>query len=265
MSPSGRGKRTRRRRGLSFEAALAAIVVLLFGSAAGVALLFAGDGGKEEPRALIVDQLGSHLTGSGEFIERTTQDLEGAGYKVDLVPPERVTVELYRTLPRGGYDLIVLRSHAASYSEDTTRPELGQERGIALFTNEAYSTQRYVEEQRQGLIAKARRNEDAAPFFALDARFVTSLMEGTFNRTTIILLGCAGLRNPTFAEAMRRRGVGAFVSWDDDISAEYNDRAGERLIRNFTALQGDAGKAVARTMGELGPDPAFGSRLLVYP
>ena len=261
----GRARRGRRRRGLSFETALAVVVVLVFGAGAGAALLFASDGGEAAPRALIVDQLGPNATGSTAFVEHATADLEGAGYDVDYVPPERVTVEMYRALPRSGYDLIVLRSHAASYSEDSEQPELSETRGVALFTNEPYSTQRYVDEQRKGLVAKARQFEDADPFFALDARFVTSLMEGAFDRTTVVLLGCAGLRTPAFAEALHRRGVASFVSWSDDISAEYNALAGERLISNLAKSGGNAAKAVTLTMAETGPDPTFGSRLLAYP
>ena len=67
------------------------------------------DGGCTGTRtAVIIDQLS--LTFPNEaFVEAATDILDQAGYEVNYVPGEDVTVGFYRDLPAGGYDIIVLR------------------------------------------------------------------------------------------------------------------------------------------------------------
>ena len=64
-------------------------------------------------KAAIIDQLA--LTDPNPaFVKEATRELEDAGYRVDYVPPEAVTVDFYRALPKKGYHLIILRSHSSS-------------------------------------------------------------------------------------------------------------------------------------------------------
>ncbi|MEA3408471.1 MAG: hypothetical protein U9R48_10420 [Chloroflexota bacterium] len=50
------------------------------------------------PKAAIVDQIGFSFP-SPEFIEEAKEILAEAGYRVDVYPPQQVTIDFYRTLP----------------------------------------------------------------------------------------------------------------------------------------------------------------------
>ena len=207
------------------------------------------------PRAAIVDQLG--LTSpSREFIDSATNKLERAGYSVDYYPPEEVTVDMYRDLPTRGYEFIILRSHSGLVRE-TGWTE------TALFTSEPYSPTKYVEEQRSGRLAIAA-NYDAGPrYFALEGDFIESSMRGRFDNTTVILMGCDGLRNDTFAATFLGKGAKSFISWDRPVSADRTDTATERLLEHLLIGGLSAEEAVTRTTREVEPDPTFGAELRV--
>jgi hypothetical protein len=67
------------------------------------------------------------------------------------------------------------------------------------------------------------------------------------------------------AEAFVRKGAGAFVSWDDLVSTDHTDAATERLLHYLVVEKRTLSEAIAQTMAEIGPDPSYGSKLLVYP
>src|SRR3990170_1695590 len=67
--------------------------------------------GPAGPSAVIVDQL-SLTYPNPAFAEAATETLEEAGHRVEYFAGEQVTVDLYRSLPRRGYDLILLRAHS---------------------------------------------------------------------------------------------------------------------------------------------------------
>lgn len=246
-----------------------AVAVLILPVASVVALFYStlsGDDTSPRARAVIVDQLAA-TDPNPSFVTNATRMLETAGYEVDYVGPESVSVAFYRALPRLGFDLIILRSHAAAFSSDRNESDLSETRGVSLFTNESYSSRQYVEEQRNGLLSRARYADilEGEAFFAVDARSVASLMEGSFGGATIVLMGCAGLRTDTLAAAFYARGAKRFISWDDDVTASYTDSATSRFLDHLLASDGSVDFAVELTMNELGPDPFYGARLLAYP
>ena len=73
----------------------------------------ANDGVK---RAVIVDQL-SLTQPNPEFISDARGTLAAAGYTVEYIPGEDVTVDIYRSLPDRDYDLVLLRVHAGITTE----------------------------------------------------------------------------------------------------------------------------------------------------
>lgn len=239
----------------SIVAAVAAAVLLLPSPALNVA----GLGGEPSSplTAVIVDQLGSTQP-NPEFVEATTETLELAGYVVDYVPPEAVTVELYRDLPKGGWDMIVLRTHSTAVisrgEEDVT--------SVSLFTNESYSRDRYYDEQLQGRIGFAEYLDGGPQYFGITAEFIKSSMRGDFGGATIVMMGCQGLLNEVAADAFIEKGAGDFISWNGLVSAVHTDEATGRLLRHLTVESRPAEAAVALTMDEVGPDPTYGSHLL---
>ena len=207
------------------------------------------------PQAAIVDQLGLRAP-NPEFVKDTTDMLEQAGYSVDYYPAEEVTVDLYRDLPSRGYEFIILRVHSGR-----VRGTGGSE--IALFTSELYTPTKYVEEQRSLRLAIATSYKGGPQYFAIERGFIESSMRGRFDDTTVILMGCNGLRNDRSATAFLQKGAKSFVSWDRFVSASHTDAATERLLEHHLVNGLSMEDAVAQTMAEVGPGPSFGAELRI--
>lgn len=201
--------------------------------------------------------------------------LTEAGYDVDYVPPDQVTVAFYRDLPRRGYNVIVVRSHssqlrhrpASSVVRDpAVAAPMITELAVGMFTNEPDSFTEYVDEQRaqQLSIVSYPGFPERGSYFGITIEFVQEAMRGNFDGATFVLMGCGGLSSTGMAQAFVDRGVSDFISWDDAVTAAHTDLATERLLKHL--LDGsDAAVAVEDTMAEVGVDPAFNSRLLTFP
>jgi len=239
---------------------VAAIVVALLFVVLGLSPL-AGDGGEDAaPRAAIVDQL-SLSAPNPEFVGEATSLLHGNGYEVDYFPGEEVTVDLYRKLPKGGYDLLILRVHSTA---DISRGE-EDVTSVSLFTGQPYSPDQYYEEQLQGRIGFAQYTEESPKLFGITSEFVRESMEGEFDDTVVIMMGCQGFINAQGAEAFEEKGARGFIGWDGLVSAQHTDEATALLLRHLVDGEAEPGVAIAQTMATVGPDPSFGSRLIARP
>jgi len=211
------------------------------------------------PRAAIVDHL-ALTQPNPTFTKTATELLEQAGYAVDYYPGEEVTVDFYRHLPGRGYRLLILRNHSSLVG---TGVEVTEDAG--LYTSEPYSENGHLAEQLDERLLIARYYEGGPAYFAIAPEFVRSSMKGKFDDTTIILMGCDGLRTDMLAQALVQRGAKSVVGWSRPVSASHTDAATERLLQHLLkdglALQ----EAVAQTMTELGPDPSYDSVLRLYP
>jgi hypothetical protein len=232
--------------------ALAAVAaVFLFG--------FQSDGPTGPPRAVIVDQL-SLTQPNPTFADSARRLLEQAGYEVDYFPGEEVTVDFYRALPTGGYDLVLLRAHAGR-----TREEEGLTDDTCLFTSEPYSPSTHIEEQSDGRLCLAYYTAGGPEYFGIPPAFLTSSMKGEFRGASIILMGCDVLRAASMAEAFVEIGATIVVGWDGMVSAAHTDAATERLLQHLLVDRHGIREAVTQAMAEVGLDPEYGSKLLVYP
>jgi hypothetical protein len=134
-----------------------------------------------------------------------------------------------------------------------------------IFTNEPYNDRDYLPEQRAARLDVAYTHEGAPKYFGITADFVELSMGGDFDGATVIMMGCEGLASDRTAEAFVAKGVDHYVSWSDTVSATHTDAATERLL-DYIARDGvSVDDAVARTMSELGADPAYNSELRAYP
>jgi hypothetical protein len=208
-------------------------------------------------RAAIVDQLDLTFANPG-FVERTTELLESSGYQVDYFAGEQITVDFYRRLPAGGYDLVILRVHSTA---DVSRGE-EDVTSVSLFTGQPYSQDLYYEEQLQGRVGFAQYTEDGPKFFGVTSDFVRYSMQGKFNNATIVMMGCQGFINDRGAEAFAERGARTFIGWDGLVTAKHTDTATEALLRQLVQEGMDAEEAVSLTMATIGPDPDYGSQLV---
>ena len=257
--------RLRLLRGHPLRFALVGVVAIVLAALAGAgALLARGGGGPETPTksAAIVDQL-SLTQPNPEFVSSARGTLAEAGYAVDYFPGEQVTVDLYRTLPERDYDVVILRVHAGITNEvDYASGESSKTEYVSLFTGEPYDANKYAGEQLNRL-GKARYYEGAPPLFGIGPDFVKYSMEGTFDDTLIVMMGCDGLRSQRTAEAFLDRGAGAFVSWSKPISASHTDAATDRLLELLLIDGLPTAEAVSQTAAEVGPDPEYQGELRV--
>lgn len=266
MGRRARAKRLERGRRLRRLAAAVVVSVALLATSLAAGLLLSGlaGGGPSGPRtAAIVDQL-SLTQPNPTFVEAATDMLEQAGYAVDYYAGEQVTVDFYRDLPTHGYELIILRVHSGLVTELCV--ETGSRRPtdyVALFTSEPYSDIEYSVEQQLGRLGRFTYHEGSAAYFGIPPTFITESMRGNFDDTTIIMMGCDGLKTDITAEAFVQKGAKAFVSWSGPVSATHTDAATERLLE-LLLIQGLTPEdAVRQTAVEVGPDPAYGAELRV--
>jgi hypothetical protein len=103
---------------------------------------------KSLSKIAIVDQLSVHFPNS-EFIRMTEDIMRRAGFTTDVYGPDKVTVELFRSLAAGDYRLIVFRVHSGVNEMIGGRP-------VALFTAEPYSVSTHAREQANGLLGFAQ-------------------------------------------------------------------------------------------------------------
>jgi hypothetical protein len=236
-------------------AGLAGFIALLMSPAVDVAGVFSGADSSQ--RAVIVDQLSATQPNQG-FADSTTAVLEGAGYSVDYYSGDEVTVDLYRRLPEGNYDLVILRTHSTA---DVSRGE-EEVTSVSLFTNEPYTKDRYYDEQLEARVGFAQYEEGGPRWFGITSAFVKESMKGDFDDALVIGMGCQGLVNELAAEAFAAKGASAFIGWDRNVSAEHTDKATERLLQLIVGEGLSPEEATAKTMRELGPDPYYGGSLV---
>lgn len=218
-----------------------------------------GSSQPSELRAAIVDQLYS-LQPNEAFISEITSELEDYGFEVDLYQGDEVTVDLYRQLPGYGHQLIVFRAHSGLLRSKGERIER-----TCLFTNEPYSETKHVAEQLSDQLAKARIDEYHPWVFGIGDEFVTQSMEGEFDDTVIIMMGCSCLYLEDLAEVFINKGAAAYLAWVATVDLDYVDDATLSLVENLCTKELTVRKAVAETMAEKGPDPHYGAVLKYYP
>jgi hypothetical protein len=214
-------------------------------------------------KAAIVDQLYS-LHPKPEFVTEMTTLLENSGFKVDLYQGKEINVKFYRELPKKGYRLIIFRAHSGLLARSET-PEVLAEETTFLFTDEAYSEQKYVLEQLQDQMVPAEMTQDYPRVFAVNSRFITGSMEGTFNHTAVVMMGCSTLCLDDMAAAFLLKGASTYIGWDRFVSISHADEAALYLVQKLCSDKLTVAAAVATTMTDKGPDPTFDTILNYYP
>jgi hypothetical protein len=211
------------------------------------------------PKIAIVDHL-SAMWPDPEF-NRTIQGiLNQTRLKVDYYPSEDVTVDFYRNLPLHNYKLIIFRVHSTA-----TCSVKGQPPFVVLFTSENYSSMAHVSEQEDMRVVYVKFPNITQLYFGITPTFVQNSMEGRFNDTVIIAMGCQSLNQTTMAEAFIQKGAKAYIGWNGSVSASYTDQATACLLRHLIVENQTIKEAVNETMNEVGPDPSDKSILMFYP
>jgi hypothetical protein len=212
-----------------------------------------------KPKAAIIDQL-SLTYPNQTFVQTTKKLFQDAGYNVEYIPGENVTVNYFRNLPIYNYSIIILRTHSGISHEM---------KQISIFTSEEYSLSKYTSDQialNVGRAIYANSSPDQDPsYFSIPPRFIERAMKGNFNDTAIIMMGCYGLEYSSMAEAFINKGAKVYVGWNGTVSADHTDAATSTLLKQLILEQHTIEQAVDNVMNETGPDPAYGSKLAYYP
>jgi hypothetical protein len=211
------------------------------------------------PGAAIIDQL-SVLNSNQTFLKQTTQELEDYGFEVDLYQGEEITIDFYRSLPQMDYKLIIFRAHSGLLSGEEGVVEI-----TTLFTNEAYSETKHVKEQLANRVAKARIDTKHPMVFSIKDSFVTKSMEGDFNDTVIIMMGCSCIAINDLAQAFIDKGASSYLAWHATVGLGYVDQATQYLLQQLCGERATVAEAVHNTMETIGADPLFGAKLKYFP
>ncbi len=204
-------------------------------------------------KAVIIDQL--HETIPNQYFQnKSVTYLENAGYTVDYILTEQITVDFYKELPEKEYEYIVIRSHGIKGKTDND--------SARLFTSEKYSDEKYILDQLTGKLDKGNffQTQQASMeieiddldslnnggtiemryplrsstleiqvtsqnYFLIGSNAVDSLMTGTFPSSTILLGGCNTMQNSLLAESLIKRGASEVIGWSGFVRSHENDRA----------------------------------------
>ena len=206
-----------------------------------------------KPKAAIVDHL-SLSQPNQTFVEAANSTLQAAGFEVKYYKGEEVTVGFYQMLSTLNYDLIILRVHSAVRTDK-------QPYYVSFFTSEPYTQNKYVNEQKTDQLLMGQLEENGPTFFAITPKFVDNTMGGRFSNTTIIMMGCDGLKYNNMADALIRKGAKVYISWNGTVTAAYSDATTSHLLRALLIEKQQIESAIAN----IEPDLASGSQLLFYP
>jgi hypothetical protein len=214
-------------------------------------------------KAAIIDQL-YVLDPNQDFVQQVTQELEDYGFEVDVFHGEEVTVDFYRRLPTYGYKLIVFRAHSGMLGdeEDTNSGEIET---TFLFTGETYKITELVWEQLGDQIMPAQMTEDYPMVFAVSSSFIAEGMEGKFQDTAIIMMGCSSAYQSDMAEAFIHKGASVYTGWSASIGLDYVDQATLELINNLCIDNMPIEEALTQMIAEVGLDPDYHAHPQYYP
>ena len=211
------------------------------------------------PRAAIVDQL-YNVQANPAFIAGVTGELEDYGFKVDLYQGDDVTVGAYRNLPARGYNLIIFRAHSGILALDGEEIER-----TVIFTNEPYRQLKYSLEQLHDRLGPARAGEGNPLVFGIPPEFISESMDGRFDDTVIVMMGCSGIYDTDLAAAFVGRGASVYMAWSASVHLDYVDEATLYLVQQLCSDDTPIKRAVYNTMMEKGPDHKYGALLRYYP
>jgi hypothetical protein len=216
--------------------------------------------------AAIIDQLSSLQENEG-FIADVTRELEDYGFKVDLYQGDNVTVDFYRRLPTHGYKLIIFRAHSGILEQDgEIIPR------TVLFTNEPYDESAYTLEILYEQLVMGGACQDCPMMFGITPEFVRATgvfdqgkdMNGQFDGTVMIMMGCSGIALPDMAQAFIDKDASVYLAWDRSVDLYYVDNATAYLINQLCTKELTVREAIDSTMAQAGPDPNYGAELECY-
>ncbi|MEM3579657.1 MAG: hypothetical protein QXH40_01490 [Candidatus Bathyarchaeia archaeon] len=204
-------------------------------------------------KAAIIDQLSSSQLFNVSrwvnetFVENAKMLLLQRFPSVDYYS-DNATVEQYSKLASLNYKMIIWRVHSA----------LDPQKYIAICSSERYIPGKYEQYSLEQL-KLCNITGDPLFYYAITPKFIEECMSGKFKDTVIILMSCNGLNSDykQTAEALIRKGVKVFISWNGWIDKTDNDNAISRLLEYLIKENFTISEAVSRI-------PIYGMTKLDY-
>ena len=217
-------------------------------------------GSPEIPKAIILDNLHlDELSPSGEtipFVNETRKLLEGVGVEVEYVGVEDVTLEVYQNLAK--YNLVILRIHSGILIENN-------EKIVCFFTSEPFSHQnldKYSEWFDKNYLAKATFERSGESFIGVKPDFIRNCLNGEFQDSIIIAMGCNSSINDSMAKAfVNDRKALVYIGWTHDVTVNHTDSATLELLKSFF----ENNETIKEAIDKAPADPKKGARLTYYP
>ena len=203
-------------------------------------------------RVAIFDPLAEKEGGQG-FTDSCADLFESAGCSVVVYSGSEVTVSLLKKIPQG-LDVLILRVHSGVFKDM-----------VWLFTAEEYDSTRYVIEQLSGEIHIARTTPNSKLLFAVGSKFVRNYMEGRFQDTLVVMMGCEGLHFSDLGQAFLDSGASAYVSWDTLVSLSHSDAATMGLLEAMVIDRMSLEEAVEHCQSTVGTDKYYDSQFDYIP
>lgn len=104
--------------------------------------------------------------------------------------------------------------------------------------------------------------ENSPKYFGITPIFVKNRMNGNFSATTIIMMGCDGLKYYSMAEAFEQRNAKVYIGWTGPVTADHTDTTTIHLLRHLLLERITIAEAISETRDEVVPDPIYQSQIM---
>jgi hypothetical protein len=132
---------------------------------------------------------------------------------------------------------------------------------LTLFTSEPLSNTKYVAEMlNDQLIGVAYKPGDPV-YFGIPPKFISTCLNGGFENTVIIAMGCNGLTSTDMARAFTDKGAKIYLGWSDSVTSVQTDNAVQQLLQKLVIERKQVWLALASPQS----DQNTGARLKYYP
>jgi hypothetical protein len=111
----------------------------------------------------------------------------------------------------------------------------------------------------------ARVDERHPMVFGIPPKFISESMEGRFDDSVVVMMGCSGLFMRDLAEAFVDKGASVYIAWNGTVELYYVDQATSYLVRQLCSGNMTIKEAVDNTRAVVGPDPQHKAGLEYYP
>jgi len=206
-------------------------------------------------KAAIIDQLSEDENLRNQtFVNEVSAILRKNDFSVDYYNYTKTNVAFFKGLAKANYGIIILRLHSALRMDGSA---------VDFFTSEPYTTDKYIREQKEGLLVNGTIIYTGKQYFAFTSKFVEEL-EGNFPKSIVIAMGCQSLNQTAgqpMARAFCRKGAKVYIGWSSWVSVKHSDEETIKLMSRL--LQED--KTIGEAIEDANRDPNYGAYLKFYP